>query len=196
MYIPDHFAVTGQAEMQAFVRAHPFGQLISTEAGRPLSSHLPFLLNDEGRLVTHLARANRQWRTIADQEVLVSFVGPHAYISPSWYTTPGVPTWNYQAVHVYGRARVITDGDALAGIVESMTREQEKAADRPWSPAYREGLLQAVVGLDIEISEWQGKYKLGQNRSADDCRQVAAMLRRQGDEAIAEAMCRSRDDRT
>ncbi len=191
MYIPEHFVLSARDEMHAFVRSHPFGQLISIQAERPFCSHLPFLLDDEGRLITHLAKANSQWQTIAAQEVLVSFIGPHAYISPTWYSSPGVPTWNYQAVHVYGKARLVTETEALARIVAAMTREQEKALEKPWSMVYRDGLLEAIVGIEIEPSEWQGKSKLGQNRGAEDCQQVAAFLRQQGETEMAEVMCRA-----
>ena len=103
MYIPKHFEVTDEDEIFAFIEENAFGQLISHVKGRLFSTHLPFLLSENRKkIVGHLAGKNPQQSELEGQEVLVSLEGPHDYISPAWYSSPGVPTWNYQAVHVYG----------------------------------------------------------------------------------------------
>ena len=161
MYVPDHFQVADQAEILAFIDANAFGQLISIEAQRPFVSHLPFLLADDGRkLLCHLARQNPQWQSLEDQQVLVTFLGAHDYISPSWYQNAGVPTWNYQAVHVYGHCRVFDDTSQLAGVVDALSARYEAAFEKPWQPQYRDAMLKAIVGVEIEIDEIEAKYKL------------------------------------
>jgi transcriptional regulator len=189
MYVPDHFKVSEQDEIFAFVDANAFGQLISIDGGRPFASHLPFLVvGDRKSLQCHLARQNRQWQHLQDQQVLVTFLGPHDYISPSWYQNPGVPTWNYQAVHVYGRCRVFEDAETLAGVVEALSRRYESAFEQPWQPQYREAMLKAIVGVEISIDEIEAKYKLSQNRAAVDQQGVVAHLGELGSTALATAM--------
>jgi transcriptional regulator len=152
MYLPDHFNISDQDEIFSFLQANAFGQLISLQDKRITSSHLPFLIAAERKhLQCHLARQNPQWRQLEGQQVLITFQGPHDYVSPSWYQTAGVPTWNYQAV-------------------------------------YRDAMLKAIIGVEIEIAEIQCKYKLSQNRSETDRRQVIDQLDKMGAESIARAM--------
>jgi len=189
MYVPDHFSVSEQDEIFAFVDANAFGQLISIDGQRPFASHLPFLIgSDRQTLQCHLARQNPQWRQLREQQVLVTFLGPHDYISPSWYQNPGVPTWNYQAVHVYGRCRVFEDAGPLATLVEALSRRYESAFEQPWQPQYRDAMLKAIVGVEIHIDEIEAKYKLSQNRPAADHRGVVEHLDQLGSTALATAM--------
>src|SRR5690606_4640395 len=99
-------------------------------------------------LLTHLAKQNPQWETIDSQEALIVFSGPHAYISPQWFPSPGVPTWNYQAVHIYGTCATFTDPDRLITLVETLTEKYEKNFEQPWKPAYNEKLLEMIVGVE------------------------------------------------
>ena len=104
MYIPKHFNVSDKEEILAFIKGNSFGQLISLVEGKLFSSHIPFLFRGENQsLLCHVAKNNPQWENIEGQEVLITFQGPHDYVSPSWYSSPGVPTWNYQSVHIYGK---------------------------------------------------------------------------------------------
>ena len=122
MFIPQHFEVTDREEILSFIKANSFGQLISSIEGRIFSSHIPFFLGNEGQtIICHIAKRNPQWEDIEDQEVLATFQGPHDYIYPSWYSCPAVPTWNYQAVHVYGKPRLITEIEKLKSIVNDLT---------------------------------------------------------------------------
>lgn len=189
MYVPDHFKVADEAEIFAFIDANAFGQLISIDAGRPFASHLPFLIaEDRKSLHCHLARQNPQWQALEGQQVLVTFLGPHDYISPSWYRNAGVPTWNYQAVHIYGTCRVFDAADELASVVEALSARYESAFDQPWQPQYREAMLKAIVGVDIVIDEIEAKYKLSQNRPAADHAGVIEQLDEHGSIELAAEM--------
>lgn len=187
MYLPQHFEVTSSKEIEAFIKSNPFGQLISTVESRLFSSHLPFALKQQ-TLFCHLAKGNPQWRDIEKQEVLVSFQGAHDYISPSWYQSPGVPTWNYQAIHIYGKAKIISDNEALRGIVNELTEDHEARFSKPWTPQYREKLLEAIIGIEIEIREIQGKYKLSQNRPEIDRKRIIEELNSIGSAKLSKAM--------
>jgi len=169
MYIPIHFNVTDKEKILAFLKANAFGQLISLVEGKLFSSHIPFFMSDDNQsLICHIAKRNPQWESIEDQEVLVTFQGPHDYVSPSWYNSPGVPTWNYQSVHIYGKPQLITDTEQLSNIVNVLTGIYEFALEIPWEPEYKESMLNAIIGIKIEITDIQCKYKLSQNRSEDD----------------------------
>ncbi len=151
----------------------------------------PFLLNKEKtHLLGHIAKQNPQHEQIVGQEVLVTFQGAHDYISPSWFSTPGVPTWNYQAVHVYGACEVIDDAEQIATIVDALTNRHEADFVKPWHPEYKAAMLNAIVGIEINIGEIQGKYKMSQNRSRQDQQQIADQLAKQAAGDLA-ALCRA-----
>ena len=189
MYVPDQFKISDQEEIFSFLQANAFGQLISLQDKRLTSSHLPFLIaDDRKRLLCHLARQNPQWQTLEGQQVLVTFQGAHDYISPSWYQNPGVPTWNYQAVHVYGNCRVFDAADELATVVEALTDRYESSFEAPWEPQYREAMLKAIIAVEIDIDEIQCKYKLSQNRPAEDQQGVIEKLDELGSEPLLQAM--------
>jgi len=189
MYIPAHFEVADKNEALSFVDKNAFGQLISQVDGRLFSTHLPFLLaEDRQHLLCHVANQNPQWESLESQEVLVSLQGPHAYVSPGWYQSPGVPTWNYQAVHIYGGCRVFQDADELKSLVDSLTRKYESKQESPWQPNYAAPVLKAIVGIEVSISEIQCKYKLSQNRPAVDRQTVIKQLGDQVPESVADAM--------
>lgn len=181
MYLPNQFKEADPERLAALLRDYPFGMLITMHDGLPFVSHIPFLYEQRSGAVSvllgHVAKANPQWRDLAQNETaLVVFQGPHGYVSPSWYESPGVPTWNYAAVHVYGKARVIDDADVLEKLVEKFTAVFESTQPSPWRPDIsgerRTQLLGAIVGFEIEVQKMQGKFKLSQNRSAADQRSV------------------------
>ena len=192
MYIPRHFEVTEDDQIFAFIEANGFGQLISSVQGKLFSSHIPFLLSsDRLKLVGHLAKQNPQHTDIDNQEVLVSLQGPHSYISPSWYSSPGVPTWNYQAVHIYGLCQVFDDHEKIKILVDSLTRKYESSFQIPWQPDYKASMLGAIIGIEVTIGEIQGKFKLSQNRPAEDKEQVIEELTNTGSINLARAMRRN-----
>ncbi|UAA40234.1 FMN-binding negative transcriptional regulator [Paraneptunicella aestuarii] len=189
MYIPKHFEVKDQEELHRFIQSHAFGQLISNIDGRPFVSHLPFKLSeDKQQLLCHVARRNPQWQSIESQEILVTFQGAHDYISPTWYQSQGVPTWNYQAVHVYGKAELMTDSDELQTLVEELSAIYERQNPNPWQPDYKASMLNMIVGIKIAITEIQGKYKFSQNRSLEDRENVISKLQENGSNSLAKEM--------
>ncbi len=192
MYIPKHFAVTDSDEIFAFVEANAFGQLISTVNGSLYASHLPFLVTqDRSTIICHLAKQNPQHLELDGQEALITLQGAHDYISPSWYGGPGVPTWNYQAVHIYGQCRVFHDAGRLKEVVEALAHQYESAFEGPWQPDYGAAMLNAIVGIEVHITDVQCKYKLSQNRPAQDRAQVVEKLKSLGSNKLAQAMERS-----
>jgi transcriptional regulator len=192
VYIPKHFEVTDEKEIFTFVEANAFGQLISNVDGKLFSTHLPFLLSeDKSKLIGHLALNNPQHIKIDGQEVLVTLEGPHDYISPAWYNSPGVPTWNYQAVHIYGKCKVFKSTTELQAVIDALTTKYEGALETPWQPEYKLSMLGAIVGIEITITDTQCKYKLSQNRSPQDRSQVIEHLKVIGSNKLAEAMERN-----
>jgi transcriptional regulator len=193
MYQPPHFVETDIGVLHALIRAHPLGLLISTGKEGPVANPLPFLLDAEiaphGRLRVHMARANPQWRQLADNPdmpVLVVFQGVDSYVTPSWYETKRetgkvVPTWNYAIVQVRGRARVIEDKDWLAAQVAALTASHEAERKEPWQVSdapdtFIASQLKGIVGMEIAITEITGKWKVSQNRPEADRRGVAEGL--------------------
>ena len=174
MYIPPFNRVEDRQSINAFIHAHAFATLITNAEGKTLASHLPVLFDEkENRLRSHMARANEQWKQLANGgEVLCIFHGPHAYISPSWYEEQHtVPTWNYAAVHVYGKPSLVDDA-TLEQIVFDTTAKFESGMPQPWKIPLSEkeiaAMLKAIVGFKIDIARVEGKFKLGQNRSRED----------------------------
>lgn len=190
MYIPASFRETNLPKLHAFIEQHSFATLVSQQAGQPLASHLPLLLDREagpqGRLVGHMARANGQWESAEGQRVLAIFHGPHAYISPSWYEAQNVvPTWNYVAVHAYGTLRLIEDAPRLLELLRRTVDLYEAMQPRPWplqspEPQFVEGLLGGIVGFEFEIERLEGKWKLSQNHSVERQQKVIAALKASG----------------
>ena len=191
MYIPAAFAEPDLTRLHEFIEQHSFGLLVTQVGGLPFATHLPFLLErtagPHGTLVGHMARANPQWQEAGGQTALAIFSGPHAYISPTWYEAEHVvPTWNYTAVHVYGRVQVIEDRSSLLGIVQKSVSVYERAMPRPWSfdgsGTFVERLLGQIVGFRIEVERIEGKWKLNQNHPAERRAKVIQALRERGDE--------------
>ena len=185
MYIPKHFREDDPDRLDALIRDYAFGLLVTHDGGVPFATHLPLLFDrgngPKGTLTGHMARSNPQWRHLQKKEpVLAVFQGPHAYVSPAWYASPGVPTWNYAVVHMYGTPTVIEDPAALRAIVERLTSVHESRFPQPWQPDFTDEktapMLRMIVGFEIEVTEVQGKFKLSQNRSVEDQRLVIERL--------------------
>jgi transcriptional regulator len=200
MYVPAAFAATDLSRLHDFIERNSFGLLVSQVEGQPFATHLPFLLDrtagPHGTLIGHMARANPQWREAVGQTSLAIFAGPHAYISPAWYEAENVvPTWNYTAVHAYGRVELVEAGDALLGIVRESVLHYERAMPQPWSfdpsGTFAERLLTQIVGFRLVIERIEGKFKLSQNHPAGRREKVVRALEESGDEdarAVAEMM--------
>jgi transcriptional regulator len=209
MFVPDQFRIEELAEMHAMMRANPFATLVTTGANGMTATHLPTVFKADdgahGAIEAHMARPNDQWKTLdPDAEALVIFSGPQTYIHPGWYPSKAVegkvvPTWNYAAVHAYGRVTLVHDGDWLKAHVAELTNQQENEQAEPWSvddaPAqFIQMLTRGIVGVRIEIDRIDGKAKMSQNRDDADRRSVIdALAREPGDQprAVADWMTRA-----
>lgn len=205
MYIPDAFAETDLDRLHGLIEAYDFAMLITPDAPTPFVSHLPFVLDrtdgPNGTLQAHMARGNPHWQSF-EGEALVVFHGPHAYVSPTWYTpdAPAVPTWNYAVVHAHGTPRIADDPEELRAQQERLVASHETGRSPSWTmagqpPDYIEGMLKGIVGFEIPIDRLEGKFKLSQNRSAADSAGVIEGLRATGraeDRALAEMMAKQR----
>jgi transcriptional regulator len=175
MYIPKHFEEKDLYEIASLIKEFGFATLVSSANGLPRATHIPLelVIDKEGiwRLYGHIARANPQWRDFADHPgVLAIFMGPHSYVSPSWYDHKNVPTWNYKAVHLSGKAHTI-EGEALESLLRAMMHRYESAhAEKPLSydEVPRDLLdmdLKALVGIEIVVDKIEAASKLSQNRN-------------------------------
>ncbi len=182
MYVPPAFRDHERASLHGTIRAAPLANLVTMTSEGLVSSPLPlFLVEDEdahGVLYGHLARANSQWQQPPIGEAMAIFMGPDAYVTPSWYATKGetgkvVPTWNYATVHAYGNAEFFDEPDRLLAVVTTLTNLNERGRADPWAvsdaPAdFVRAQLRGIVGLRLPISRIEGKRKMSQNRSAAD----------------------------
>ena len=178
MYLPPYFASRQPAHAARLMREHPFASLITTDdEGLPFVTHLPLHLQEQGAdtgdfvLLGHVARPNPQWRHLqARPRAVVTFLGPHAYMSPSVYPDLArVPTWNYLAVHATVNARLL-DADDAAGkdaLLKSLIGDHEPAYAAQWramDPALAGKLLQGIAAFELTVTDWQCKLKLNQHR--------------------------------
>ena len=205
MYTPYSFKVADLVELHSLMKKHSFATLITPGIGEMTATHLPLLLDPHagphGTLLGHMAMANPQWRDVAG-EALAIFSGPHAYVSPTWYESPGtVPTWNYVAVHAYGAFKLVQDRDGLHDILTRSVSVYEQRMPEPWSydiaDPDMDKMLQAIVGFRIEITRLEGKAKLSQNHPEERRRKVIRALEAQSEEnsqAIAQLMAATLKD--
>jgi transcriptional regulator len=203
MYLPPHFTESSPEVLKQAMRDSSFATIVTADDGVPFASHVPVLLDGEAvagslRVRGHFARANPHWQRLADRTALVIFNGPHAYVSPSWYEprAQNVPTWNYAAVHAYGRARLL-DSAGVRAVLADLVDAHERAMPDPWPmeavPAELvDKLLGAIVGFEIAVDRIEGKLKLSQNRSTEDQRRVREHLLG-SDDATARELARWMD---
>ena len=191
MYLPEQFREERPEELHPFLRAHPLGLLVTLANGRSEADLIPMSLvtpSPERTLLRgHVARANPVVAAVpSGTEVLVVFKGADHYVTPSWYPSKQrdgrvVPTWNYSVVHVRGRLTWFTEPAALRTLVAALTDEHERDRPAPWAVSdapddYIEGMLRAIVGFEIDVTEMIGKFKNSQNRNDEDRAGVAAGL--------------------
>ena len=175
------------------MRANPFAILVSATDDGPFATHLPVVIRETGERVVirgHVAKANPHWRYLEkNPHCMMIFHGPHAYVSPTNYTTREVvPTWNYGAVHVYGNARVFSAPGELLGVLHELIPLFEPAYAEQWaglSETYRERMLSHIVGFEIAVAKIEAKFKLSQNRSKEEQANVIASLGTSSDTAIS-----------
>jgi transcriptional regulator len=199
MYLPPHFNVEDKQALHEAMCAYPFATLVTNGADGPFATHLPLLLDPDdgvfGTLLGHVARANPHSRQPQGDEgpALVIFQGPQAYVSPAWYPSKRehgkvVPTWNYAIVQARGRLTIRDDPDWLLQQITAMTEMQEGPRPEPWNvsdaPApFVAAQLKGIVGIEIEITRIEGKWKVSQNRPEADRLGVSAGLRLSQDDA-------------
>ena len=205
MYTPASFREERLDVLHGLIDAHPLGALVRQSVDGLCADHLPFEIAAPtpdapfGILRAHVARANPLWRAAGgNDEALVIFQGPHAYITPAWYAEKQrsgkeVPTFNYAVVHAHGPLRVIDDAAWLLGLVERLTARHEAGLAAPWRvsdapAAYIEKLLKAIVGIEIPLTRITGKWKLGQNRTQEDQATMARELAHDSQPGAAQAL--------
>jgi transcriptional regulator len=197
VFVPGHYHQRDARALFEAMRAHAFATIISAGGdGAPAASWIPFVIEGTAQqpmIFGHLARANDQWRSwTADTPLLALFQGPHHYISPSWYqSAPNVPTWNYMAVQVRGRPRVLDDPAEVEAMLERLVGQLESAREAPWQLAdqpapYRAAQAAGIVGFELIVEQITGAWKLSQRASAPDREGAIAGLRAAGgDDALA-----------
>ena len=188
MYSPPYNRVEKRAEVVEFMRANNFPILVTGTGGVLHASHLPITVHETGEQIVidmHMAKNNPQWNEFFDDEVMVIFAGPHAYVSPRWYADKErVPTWNYAAVHAYGVPKIHSDkktkGESQRRLIESI--------DPQWLPKhdalhqeYVEQMLDGIVNFSIPVTRLDTRWKLSQNRGRREMELIAAALDKSSD---------------
>lgn len=172
MHIPKINTETDQDKIVAFMKQFSFAAVITSKDNIPSATHLPFLVtrrNNDIILTAHFAKANEQWKDISNENVLVVFMEPHAYISPKNYTEhPAVPTWNYIAVHACGKGVLITEMDKIHEVLDKTIDNYEPSYRRHWESFpddYKSGMIKGIVAFEIIVTDLRAKKKLSQNRT-------------------------------
>jgi len=188
MYSPPYNRVENRTELLAFLRANNFPTLVTGTGGTLHASHLPVIVQERGEdvlLDMHMAKNNPQWKEFFDDEVMVVFTGPHAYVSPRWYAhEERVPTWNYTAVHAYGVPQVNSDrklkAESQRRLIESLDPEWLPKHDA-LSQKYVDLMLDGIVNFSIPVTRLETRWKLSQNRGRKEMELIAAALEKSGD---------------
>jgi transcriptional regulator len=176
MYIPRAFEINDQQQIEAFLQRCDFATLVSAPATGMVATHVPLIVRRAAGLVLagHVARANAQWSSMnGTDEALAIFMGPHAYVSPTWYASaPAVPTWNYATVHVYGKPKARHDQAFTEDLLRALVLRHEEGP-HPWrveaqAPGFIAGLTAAIVAFEMPVDRIEAQFKLGQNRSEED----------------------------
>lgn len=174
MYIPKHNLETDKKEILDFIKRFNFGTIVTLKDNFPNATHLPFLIEERGEsifLVSHFAKANKQWQEL-NENTLVIFIEPHAYISPKFYEkTQNVPTWNYISVHCYGHGKILESDSEKLDVLEKSINFFDDSYKAQWDgldEKYKMGLLKGIVAFEIEIDNVQAKKKLSQNKTENE----------------------------
>jgi len=207
MYVPKHFEENDPEILAGLMRRFSFALLVTARDGAPVGSHIPLHLEEDGAngtLLGHLARANDHWRQFdGETEAMAVFQGPHSYISPNWYVNDGlVPTWNYATIHAYGRPKAIEDPAETVDLLWRLVGDYEGEATGNWSmdrlsSKQVQAQIKGIVAFRMPIERLEGKFKMSQNRPAEDARGAAQGVRAAGgpdaDMVAAEMEARVRD---
>ena len=190
IYIPEHFAVRDRPTIARLVHDYPFATLVTPDAAEPIITHLPLIhvadCEPHGTLFGHVARANRHARVAPGIDSVAIFQGPHAYVTPSWYTDPSgaVPTWNYAIAHMHGSIEFAHDAGQTRAVLDLLVKRFEGSRAAPWQlgldPGQLDAMVGAIVGFRIKVKRIDAKLKLSQNRVPEDRVRVAAGLDAEG----------------
>lgn len=196
MYVPSYFKFEHREEMVAFMKQYSFATIVTVQDNIPVATQLPFVIDDSREkliLKGHFAAVNKQAEYIAQNISLVIFAEPHAYISPVDYDKKeSVPTWNYLAVHAYGKATILADEAAVAKAMEQMILQYEPGYLAQWnslSDKYKTGMIKGVVAFEIEVTDLQGQKKVSQNKTVGERERISERLENSGD-ALAGTIAR------
>ena len=189
MHIPADYEIKDSSVIESFIRRQSFGQLVCAGNRFPIINHLPFIYDHKRHcLLGHLAKQNPDLKQLNQASVTVVFTGPHGYISPDWYEKPGVPTWNYQVVHITGTCHIDTSANACQQMVSELSELHQKSLGLTWGNDYNPAMLSAIVALKIEIQAWRCQFKLSQDRSLQDQHNVINALSELGQQELSLAM--------
>ena len=186
MYTPAYAKNENEEDLKDFIRKNGFGIVVSTVDGKLWATHIPLILVG-GKLQGHISRGNKQWRTLPqNEEVMVIFLGPHTYVSSSWYDHENVPSWDYVAVHVYGKAHIQSEEELIESL-RQLTNKYEKDSVHPisvdtMSEKFLHAELRGTIGFEITIERMEASYKLSQNRDEKNHTQIISELEKRGDE--------------
>jgi transcriptional regulator len=206
MYISKLYREEDREKILEFLKQNEFATLVAYDGEKPTASHLLMEVVEDGEKLFvngHMSRANLLWKTFEkNPEVLVIFQGPHTYISPTWYNHVNVPTWNYQAVHVYGSPRIVTDHTEAYNLLSKLIKRHEaenqyRLETLPQDFVVKE--MRGIVAFQIEVTRIEANYKLSQNRDDEDYHKIVSRLEERDDEmshGVAEAMKMQRNSRS
>jgi len=193
MYIPHYYKNENIEEVKKFIEENSFGILVNQVDGKPWATHIPLELDidDDGKeiLVSHISKANPQWKAFEKEpDVLCIFNGPHSYISSSWYQEEEVPTWDYIAVHVYGKLTIL-DEEAVMQSLHKLVAKYEKTSKNPISLHNMSSKtlqqVKGVVGFKITVTDIQAAYKLSQTRQEDHTQIIKELTETKKSNSIA-----------
>lgn len=197
MYTPKLYREEDREKILEFLKQNNFPALVTYDGEKPIATHLPVeIIEGENGILTilsHMSRANPQWRGFGEQEVLLIFQGAHTYISPRWYDHVNVPTWNYMMVHVYGKVRLV-EGEELYSLLSRLVRNHEEPVAYSLDALPQDFVqkeMNGVVGFAVDVTRVDAGYKLSQNRNDGDHENIIYELEERGDEnsaAVAKSM--------
>jgi transcriptional regulator len=192
MYIPEFNRVEDRATALAFMRTNPFAILVSNSDQTPFATHLPVVIAETAGKVTlraHVAKANPHWKLLEQQESLVIFHGPHAYISPSLYEIrESVPTWSYATVHAYGSGQILAADENKHQVLAELISQFDPSYLEQWNSfddQYRSRMLNHIVAFEIAVTRIEAKFKLSQNRTKIEQENVIQTLGASSDSAVS-----------
>ncbi len=183
MYIPNLFQLKDKSEQIAFMKQYSFATMVTIKGQIPIATQLPFVIEEQADklvLTSHFALANEQTKYLDESISLVIFAEPHAYISPTHYDKlESVPTWDYLAVHAYGKAKILSEESEKLGVLEKMIRFYEQDYLKQWDSLrdkFRKGMMAGIVAFELEVTDLQGQKKISQNKTEIERKRIVDHL--------------------